>query len=88
MAGQGRCMSWQAGWQAGVPPCCQMLWWPRTAKPPTGAMLAPLWHSRCITPSLVQVLASAHDWPALQGMAGRLDRKSGLTMEHFIAAAR
>jgi hypothetical protein len=35
-----------------------------------------------------QVLAAAHDWPALQHMAGRLDRKSGLSMDHFIAAAR
>lgn len=34
------------------------------------------------------VLAAAHDWPALQHMAGRIDRKSGLGMEHFIAAAR
>lgn len=36
-----------------------------------------------------QVLAVAHDWPALQHMAGRVDqRKAGLTMDHFIAAAR
>ena len=37
----------------------------------------------------IQALAAAHDWPALQHLAGRLDRKSaGLTQEHFIAAAR
>ncbi|PRW05770.1 Vacuolar sorting-associated 16 [Chlorella sorokiniana] len=37
-----------------------------------------------------QVLAAQHDWPALQALAGRAagDRKLGLTMEHFIAAAR
>ena len=34
------------------------------------------------------VLAAKHDWAALQHLAGRLDRKSGLTMDHFIAAAR
>ncbi|EFN53979.1 hypothetical protein CHLNCDRAFT_135924 [Chlorella variabilis] len=35
-----------------------------------------------------QVLASQHDWRALQAMAGRADRKAGLSMEHFLAAAR
>lgn len=34
------------------------------------------------------VLAAQHDWAALQSMAGRVERKSGLTMEHFVAAAR
>jgi hypothetical protein len=33
-------------------------------------------------------LAAQHDWAALQHMAGRVERKSGLTMEHFISAAR
>ncbi len=38
----------------------------------------------------LQVLAAQHDWPALQALAGRAagDRKLGLSMEHFIAAAR
>ncbi|KAL4852826.1 hypothetical protein ACK3TF_006093 [Chlorella vulgaris] len=35
-----------------------------------------------------RVLAAQHDWAALQHTAGRVDRRSGLTMEHFIAAAR
>ncbi|KAL4440601.1 hypothetical protein ABPG75_003602 [Micractinium tetrahymenae] len=35
-----------------------------------------------------QCLAAQHDWPALQHMAGRQDRKSGLGMDQFIAAAR
>ena len=35
-----------------------------------------------------RVLAAAHDWPALQALAQRQDRRSGLTMEHFLAAAR
>lgn len=35
-----------------------------------------------------QVLAGQHDWAALQHMAGRLDRKAGVTMDHMIAAAR
>lgn len=45
----------------------------------------------CLTPHpTLQVLAAQHDWPALQALAGRAagDRKLGLSMEHFIAAAR
>lgn len=35
-----------------------------------------------------QCLAAQRDWPALQHMAGRQDRRAGLGMEQFIATAR
>lgn len=35
-----------------------------------------------------QCLAAQRDWPALQHMAGRQDRRAGLGMDQFIAAAR
>ena len=36
----------------------------------------------------VGAAAAAHDWPALQQMAAKLDRRAPVAMEHFVAAAR
>jgi len=36
----------------------------------------------------IEALASAQDWPNLQQMASRLDRRAPVNIEHFIAATR
>ena len=61
---------------------------------PSGSLVAELTGAcsakEVTLPSPTQVLAAQHDWPALQALAGRAagDRKLGLGMEHFLAAAR